>query len=120
MNSKIQKILYWSPRGLGLLFTVLMGLFATEAFNEGNGIIKMLISFSMLLIPALIILMFTLFSWKNEGLGAILFIALGLVYMFWFHGAELLDKLMICIPLYIIGILFLVEKIFHQIRKKGS
>jgi len=111
MKFHLQRILYWSPRVLGLVFAFFMSLFATEIFNEGYSILKTTIGFLIQLIPALIILGFTAIGWKKNGWGAVLFTILAITYILYFKNQPWQTYAIISTPLFIIGVLFLLNKL---------
>ena len=111
MNFRFNKILYWSPRVLGLLFAFFMSLFATEIFNDGYSVLKTTIGFLIQLVPATIILVFTAIGWKKEGLGAALFFIIAIAYIIYFKNQPWQTYAIISTPLFFIGVLFFINKL---------
>ena len=66
MKSKINKILYWSPRILGILVAILVSLFALDVFGEGYNFWEMIVALVMHLIPTFLILIALAVSWCWE------------------------------------------------------
>ncbi|UCD99556.1 MAG: hypothetical protein JSV42_02175 [Chloroflexota bacterium] len=114
MNQTLKKVLFWSPRVLGILIAAFVGLFALDVFAEGYSILEMLIALGMHLIPTAIILIALVVACRWEWIGGILFIALGIFYITLFYApSELPAYLLISGPLFIAGVLFMVNGFFR-------
>ena len=106
----MKRILFWTPRILCILFAVFVSLFALDVFGEGYGFWEAILGFLIHLIPTGIILVALAISWRWEWLGGVLFIALGTAYL-----ATTWNKfrwsayLAISGPLFLIGVLFLIN-----------
>lgn len=100
MTSSPRKLLLWSPRILGILVAVFLGVFALDAFDEG------IPAFLLHLAPALLLLLLVALAWRWEWLGGAAFIALAVLYGVpaWARGDWLL---VITGPLLVVGFLFL-------------
>ncbi|RLC36364.1 hypothetical protein DRH27_05330 [Candidatus Falkowbacteria bacterium] len=120
MKFNYKKIIYWFPRVLGLLFAFFMSLFATEIFNEGYSVLKTIIGFLIQLIPALIILVFTAIGWKKDAWGTALFTILAIAYILYFKNQPWQTYVIISAPLFLIGVLFLLNKIFGEKKEKPA
>ena len=108
-NLKI-KILYWLPRVLSILFILFISMFALDVFSEYNFPL-VLVALFMHLIPTFILIGITILAWKKPKIGGWLYIALGLVYIFLAWGKfDFLTLLIISGPLFLTGILFLLNK----------
>lgn len=77
------KFIYWTPRILGILFVLFLGLFSLDVFDPSNNysLTEMIIAFFIHNIPALILLIILIISWKYEIVGGIGFILGGIIYM---------------------------------------
>jgi hypothetical protein len=110
MNRPMERLLFWTPRILCILFALFISLFALDVFNEGYGFRKMLLALLMHLIPTGVILIVLAISWRWEWVGGILFPACGLFYIvrFWgrFHWSA---YLIISGPMFLVGVLFLIN-----------
>lgn len=110
MNETGKKVLFWSPRVLGILFAIFISLFALDVFMEGYGFWETLVALFMHLIPTVIFLIVLAIAWRWERIGGILFILLGVLYIGLFWGPDQLPGyLMISGPLFLLGILFLLD-----------
>ena len=56
MNQMVKKILFWTPRILGILVAIFISLFALDVFGEGYGFWETLAALAMHLIPTSIVL----------------------------------------------------------------
>jgi hypothetical protein len=112
MNQKIEAILSWTPRILALGFAFFLSMFVLEYFNQGYSITELAVAIFMQLIPAEIIIIFTIMSWKKPGLGAILFFIVGTVYIIMTKDIPLATYFIISGPIYLIALLFLINSIY--------
>lgn len=120
------KILYWTPRLLGLLSIAFISLFALDALTKDKTLGQLLADFGMHLIPSAVLLVLLIVAWKREKLGGIIFSVLGLgltpyVYTMNYRNNEsvwtsLSVVALITIPLLVIGLLFLWSYYFHKSR----
>lgn len=120
MNKKIHKFIYWTPRILAILFVLFLAIFSLDVFEENYGFWGMLLGLFMHNIPALILLVVVIISWKHEIVGGIAFVLAGLVYialllMNSFEWYMLSWIATIAGPAFFIGILFLLN--WRQKRK---
>jgi hypothetical protein len=108
MTNASQKVLLWGPRIAGLLVAGFLALFALDAFNESHSFVAALPAFAVHLIPSLLVLTVVVTAWRFEGIGAIAFIALAILYAIMVRGR--LDWIAaISGPLALVGVLFLVS-----------
>jgi len=80
MKKKVSKFLYWTPRILSILFIVFLALFSLDVFEGNYGFWGTIVGLFMHNIPALILLVVLLISWKHEIVGGIGFILAGFLY----------------------------------------
>lgn len=115
MNQKVKKFLFWTPRILGVLIAIFVSLFALDVFGEGYGFWETIAALAMHLIPTAVILIILAVAWRWEWVGGILFIALGVLYitLFW-DPSRLPAYLMISGPLFLLGILFLLNWCYRE------
>lgn len=81
MKSNVSPVIYWIPRVLSLAFVAFLMLFSLDVFDEGLGFWGTLLGLFMHNLPALILLIVVLVSWKHELVGAVAFIAAGFLYI---------------------------------------
>jgi hypothetical protein len=116
----ISKFVYWTPRILSILFILFLMMFSLDVFEPGLSAKEIAIGLFMHNIPALILLIVTIISWKHEIVGGIIFILAGLLYIIVlitnpFEWYMLAWSLQIAGPSFFIGILFILNW-----RKKRS
>ena len=70
----------WIPRVLGILAGLFLGLFALDAFSEGNPLSQALPDFIIHLVPGAVLLAVVALSWRWPWVGAAAFTGLALVY----------------------------------------
>lgn len=109
MSQSMKQILFWTPRILTLLFAVFISLFALDVFEEGYTFWETILGLLIHLIPTAVILLGLALSWRWEWIGGILFPGLAVFYLFAFPGAHWLAYLFISGPLFLIGVLFLIN-----------
>jgi hypothetical protein len=122
MKKNINKFIYWTPRILGIIFILFLMMFSLDIFQPGLTVWQIIIGLFMHNIPALILLIFLIISWKHEIVGGIVFILAGLLYIFLlatsshFEWYMLIWSLTISGPAFLVGILFLI----NWFKKKNS
>lgn len=101
------RLLLWSPRLLGILVSLFIGMFALDAFSEGKPFLRALLDFGIHLIPASVLLAVVAASFRWEWIGGVTFIGLALVYALTMSRGRFDWMLVISGPLVIVGALFL-------------
>jgi hypothetical protein len=118
MKPTTRQLLFWVPRVLTILFAGFLSLFALDVFDEGFGFWGTVVALFMHLIPTWIVLIVLAVSWRWEWVGAVLFAALGLLYVYFAVGRGHPEwTLVISGPLFLVGGLFLLNWLYRkQIR----
>jgi hypothetical protein len=110
MTTSTKKFVFWTPRILSVLFALFLSLFALDVFGAGYSFWQTLLALFMHLIPTFVILIVLAVSWRREWVGGILFIAFGIYYIVAAWGKFVLSVyFLISGPLFLIGILFLIN-----------
>lgn len=73
-------LFFWLPRILSSIFVVFLSLFALDVFNAYSGL-AVVIPLLINLIPALILLLVVIISWKYELVGALAFLFFSFIYV---------------------------------------
>lgn len=121
MKPSVQRILFWAPRTLGLLFAAFISLFAFDVFGEGYSVWETIVALFMHLIPTGILLIALALAWRRAWIGAVLFVALGVGYLILAWGKfDGITYLLIAGPLFLIGALFLVNWIWRAELESGA
>ncbi len=105
MNTNMQRILFWAPRVLCILFALFISVFALDVFSEGYGVGETILALFMHLIPTFVIVIALVIAWRRELIGAILFIAVALFFLISSGG----ESWIISGPLFLVGALFLLD-----------
>ena len=115
MSQTVKKILFWAPRVLGVLIAIFVSLFALDVFGESYSFRETIAALAMHLIPTAVILITLAVAWRWERVGGILFIGLGVLYitLFW-DPSRLPAYLMISGPLFLVGVLFLLNGFYRE------
>lgn len=109
MKPSIKQTMFWVPRILAVLFALFISLFAFDVFEEGYSFWETVLALLMHLIPTGMVLLALLIAWRWEWVGAVLFIGLGLFYLFEFPGQYWSAYVVISGSLFVLGALFLVN-----------
>jgi hypothetical protein len=107
MTEISDRLLLWSPRVLGIVVSVFIGMFALDAFSPAKPILKALPDFVIHLIPALTVLALVIVSWHRGWIGGLAFISLAIVYAVTVGRGHADWVLVISGPLLLVGALFL-------------
>src|SRR3989338_1913101 len=81
MKKKISKFVYWTPRILSIIFIFFLALMSLDVFEGNYGFWGTIAGLFMHNIPAMILLIILIISWKHEIVGGIAFILAGILYM---------------------------------------
>ncbi len=115
MEKKINKFVYWTPRILGIIFILFLMMFSLDIFESGLTVWQIAIGLFMHNIPALILLIILIISWKHEIVGGIVFNIAGLLYIFMlamnpnFEWYMISYSIFISGPAFLVGILFMIN-----------
>jgi len=117
-SNGLEKILYWLPRILTIVFIAFLGLFALDSFGGTEPILYQIAGFFIHLIPNFILIAILILAWKKPQIGGVVFLGLGAIFTIFFNTYEhLLNFLFISGPAFLIGILFLFSKAPNKKRK---
>jgi uncharacterized membrane protein len=121
MNTRLKRVLYWTPRVLCILFAMFLSVFALDVFNQGLGFWQTIGELLLHLVPNFIVLGVLAMSWRREWVGAVLFIALAVFYVVWAWGRRLHWSVypLIAGPLVLMSVLFLLNWRYRdQLRER--
>jgi hypothetical protein len=106
---------YWSPRVLGILFAAFISMFALDAVQADRGFWVSLAALLIHLVPTVLVLLTLMVAWRWEWLGALLFAALGGLYLLWSWGQFGWPVYaMIAGPPLCIGLLFVADGLYRR------
>jgi hypothetical protein len=80
-KNKVPKWIYWTPRILSIIFVFFLALMSLDVFEESLGFWGTILGLFMHNIPAMILLIVLIISWKYEIVGGIGFILGGILYI---------------------------------------
>ena len=119
MSTSKRRLLFWSPRVLGILFAAFISLFALDVFGFGLSLADTIRAFLIHLVPTYIIVIVLVIACRREWVGAALFAALAILYVAWgwglFHWTA---YAVIAGPLLLLAILFLLNWL-HRKELRG-
>ncbi len=81
MEKNVSKFIYWTPRILSIIFILFLALFSLDVFEGNYGFWGTIVGLFMHNIPAMILLIVLIISWKHEIVGGIGFILAGILYI---------------------------------------
>jgi hypothetical protein len=120
MKIHVRYCLFWAPRILGFMFAAFISFFAIDVFSEGYGLLRTIFSLIVHLLPSFAIVIILVISWRQEWVGAILFIATGIIYYFYSDDQLywLIYTIMSGIPI-LVGLLFMINSILKWFQKRS-
>lgn len=101
-------VLVWTPRILGILFAIFISMFAMDVFQEKAGFWNTAVALGMHLIPTAIVVLVLMVCWRYPFAGVV-FILLGLFYIFSLQRMSWMTDVIIAGPLILCGVLFLLQ-----------
>ena len=115
MRSSTAVIFYWTPRLLSILFAVFISIFALDVFGEGTGFWQTVVALLRHLMPTLFIILTLVLAWRWEWIGAVVFSALGVLYIIMVFGRFPLSVYFIISgPLFLVSFLFLLNWMYRK------
>ena len=81
MKKKTSKFIFWTPRILSIIFITFLALMSLDVFSSELSFWQTVGALFMHNIPALVLLIVLLISWKYEIVGGIAFILAGALYL---------------------------------------
>ena len=108
MSPTARRLLFWTPRVLGIAFALFISVFAMDVFNEHYRLPQLLVALGMHLIPTALIVVALAVAWRWEWVGAGLFFGLGVAYIVTMRGRfDWSTYALIAGPAFLTGLLFL-------------
>ena len=112
MKKRTGKFVYWTPRILSIIFISFLALMSLDVFSSELSFWQIVVGLLMHNIPAFILLVVLLISWKYEIVGGIAFILSGLLYTVILMILNPFEWYMLSWSLQISGIAFLIGILF--------
>jgi hypothetical protein len=114
MNTFWRKTLLWTPRVLGILFVLFLGIFALDIFDMQLGFWGTIVGLFMHLIPNILLAIVIALAWKWEWVGAVGFLGWAISYMKRALGFDCVTYAIIAGIPALIGLLYLVGWIWRK------
>ncbi|MEZ4732832.1 MAG: hypothetical protein R3E79_37485 [Caldilineaceae bacterium] len=114
MKPSVQRLLFWAPRVLGVLFALFVSLFALDVFGMGYGFWGTVGALLIHLIPVYILLIGLALAWRWEWIGALFFIGFAVWYVAEAWGRFPLSVYLVMAGApFVVGVLWLVDWLYH-------
>ena len=108
--------LHWTPRILTLLFILVISMLSFDVFGQSIGFWKTLLQLLMHLVPAFLVILILVLSWRWAWIGGIVYILLGIAFLIWQDSPSAI----IYIPLFIMGGLFVFSWFMRKDIKRAQ
>ncbi len=112
MKKKVNKFLYWTPRIISIMFILFLMLFSLDMFELNLGFWGTVLGLLIHNIPALILAVVLLISWKREWIGGVVFTLAGVLYMILTIRSEIEWYIALSWSLIIAGPAFVIAGMF--------
>jgi hypothetical protein len=119
MTKRLEALLLWSSRVLGIVVCLFLSLFALDAFSGGKSAAESVGDFLIHVAPMLVLLGVIALSWRREWVGGVVFIAVAFAYAYVArHHVSWIAT--VSGPLLAVGILFLWSWTQHRRSHRTS
>jgi len=81
MGKTADRLIFWTPRVLSILFLAFLAMFSLDIFDEGLGFWGTLLGLFMHNLPVIVLAIVLILAWKREIVGAIFYALAGLAYI---------------------------------------
>ncbi len=122
MQRIANRLLFWTPRTLCIMFAAFVSMFALDVFGEGYGFWGTVLALAMHMIPTALLVLVLVISWRWEWVGGVLFPTLGVLYIvtMWHRPFPWHVYVLMSGPLFLLGGLFLLNWVYHaELRVRG-
>jgi hypothetical protein len=110
MSPVSRRLLFWTPRVLGIAFALFISIFALDVFDGHYRLPQLLVAPGMHLIPTALVAAALAVAWRWEWVGAGLFFGLGVAYIVSMWGRFPWGTYaLIAGPAFLMGFLFLLN-----------
>ena len=115
-NMKAKQMLtVWLPRVLVIVYISFFVLLSLDVFSSTATLWEKLGGFFMHNIPTILLIVSLAYAWKKTRTGGIIFLILGILFSIFYGTYERLDTfVLISLPLFLTGTLFLLNKDEHN------
>lgn len=113
MTDTSPSLMRWTPRFLGIFYAGFISLFALDVFGQGTPLLETVAALFIHLIPTYVIVAALIVGWRWPFWGGVAFIVCGIVFNIAFRN-EWAVSLLLTGPLFLIGVLFLIDAWLEQ------
>jgi hypothetical protein len=111
-------LLCWFTRILAILAILFVLMFSMDSFGGDKPAGKQILEFLIHSIPALILICALVVSWKYEIIGGAIFIIIAIALgIFWGSFTGNSGSLIILVPFFLVGLLFILHGLLSQKSK---
>jgi len=118
MPATSERLLFWAPRFLSILFIAFLSLFALDVFNEHLGFWRTAFALVMHLRLSIVLVAVLIVAWRREWVGSMLYAAAGLLYVIRVASTSLPISVRVNWMLVIAGPAFVIAVLFFLSWKK--
>lgn len=115
MEKNTDRLIFWAPRVLSILFLAFLAMFSLDIFDTNLGFWGTLVGLFMHNLPVLFLAVILAIAWKHDIVGAIFYCLAGLVFFGLILSKVLrngFEFYMLSYPLIIAGPAFLISGLF--------
>jgi hypothetical protein len=114
MNPTLRKILFWTPRGLGIYFVFFTSLFALDVFQPERPFLEIILALLPHLLPTFALALMLVLAWRWEWTGAVLFTGFAGWYLLSFPDFHWTSYAVLAGIPFILALLFGVGWVFRR------
>lgn len=108
----VNRLLYWPPRVLSILFISFLALFSLDVFTPGAGVWAIVMGLVIHNIPVIILAAVIVIAWRYEWIGGVAFLLAGIAYIVAVANRELPWYISLSWSMTIAGPAFLIAALF--------
>jgi hypothetical protein len=117
VNKILRKVLFWSPRLVGIVFVLFISIFALDVFDSGLGFWGTILGLFIHLIPSIVLGIAVALAWRRELVGTAAFVGWAVFYLASMRGFDWTVYAIIAGVPFGVGVLFLAGWIWRdQVR----
>jgi len=114
MNKTIKQTMFWSPRIAAILFVLFLSLFALDIFEMDLTVGETIVGLFIHLIPTILMTIALVLAWRWEWVGTVVFAGWAIFYITTARGFDWTVYALIAGIPFVIGVLFLLDWIYHK------
>ncbi|MEZ4657013.1 MAG: hypothetical protein R2911_05530 [Caldilineaceae bacterium] len=117
----LKRLIFWTPRILGILFALFVSIFALDVFGAGYGFWGAIAAFLIHLAPVYVLLIGLAIAWRWPWVGALIFMGFAGWYLMqaWGRFPTSVYLVMAGIP-FVVGVLWLLDWLYKPELRHSS